>query len=224
MLVPWYTGKRRQRKLVQIAGMITCNDSRCWILTNNFVQFMNQLGSKDQSLLECMYHRNSHDTDDGFGNSTASCLESTLPRAYRDSVVILTNMESKCSFSLHGDNNNVGGDWPRPNIYVDELRYKDPEPSPARFGDASYGKRRNSSRTTDYLIEISMQLTPFLFLKEREKRSLPMSTATNTTRGTRSQNLLGNWHVTKAREAGRAIHLRFVFLKCGLMDHVVVPF
>ena len=38
---------------LETAGVITYTDSRCKTLTNNFVQFMNQPDSHDQSLLEC---------------------------------------------------------------------------------------------------------------------------------------------------------------------------
>ena len=85
-LVLWYKTTQGQKKPLETAGVIICNNSRCWM--NNSIQSVNQLDSVDQSRLEC-YYRTSDDMNDGFGSLTASCREYTLRRAHQISVVKL---------------------------------------------------------------------------------------------------------------------------------------
>ena len=114
--------------------------------------------------------------------------------------VILTNMESEIRFPLHLEITPMFG-WSNPEAQsatwmstIQGSRTFSRKPRRSRF----WRYARNSCRTTDYPIEISMQSIWWphsCFWKKSGKTSLQMSTATNAICVIMSQNLLENWYV-----------------------------
>ena len=102
--------------------------------------------------------------------------------------------------STSGDNTNYWVVISRgPNHHVDELRYNYPDASPASFEEADYGSIEETQAeqpTTQSKSQCnqSEDHIPFLFTKGSGLTSLPMNTATNTTRKPASQNLLSDWY------------------------------
>ena len=90
-------------------------------------------------------------------------------------------------FSTSGDNNNVWWSYPEAqNRYVGDLRYNDPEYSPQK-----------EQPTIQSGPQCSLSMITILFAKGNGKTSPPMKSATNMSWDTISQNLSGNWYVTK---------------------------
>ena len=171
-----------------------------------------------------MYYRTSGDMTNGFGNLTVSCREYALLRAHQDSVVMLwikrhtetgpvLEVKTFCHLDGHGsetqirstcgDDTNVWVVISRgSNNYVDDSRYKDPEYSPGSFEEADYGSMQETDAKQPTLQSRPQCCSPSddhipINEKGTGKTSPPMNTATNMSLDTISQNLLGNWYVTK---------------------------
>ena len=206
----------------ETAGVITYNDSRYWIMANNSVQSVNQPDSWDQSLLKCptepvmmwtmdleisQHHAESiHHLVlveilwSSFGYESIQGSDQFLKPRHS---VILTNMESIFRpLSESGDNTNV---W----VVIS----RDSNPATWMCYDTRIQNtlqkalRKPICETCKKLIKKNQLcnrdlnavhlMTTFLLTKGNGKTSRPVSTATNMSWNTISQNLLDNGYVMK---------------------------
>ena len=157
--IPWYVIERGLREQLETACTIIWNDSEDWIQKSNSVKLESAGFMRLVSV--ALRYRNIQEVDDGFGDRTRSCREITLSHGDPRSAVKLwikscteigpvLEVITICHIEIHGIGIKIpstcGGNtnsWVvisrLPNRSVDELRYTDPDSSPANFEEADYG-------------------------------------------------------------------------------------